>query len=131
VFVSGKSFQLSPMFARDKRSSLFSLIAFDEEKNVFFLIIETGLTANVKHPSDQFSVQRVSSKSGNEVLTPVSFINLAGNIISVKEPLMAQEGPTGRNRSLPVKIAPKPSPMHLTAAIALSQLAGDVGEERL
>ena len=34
-----------------------------------------------------------------------------------------------QNRSLLVKIAPKPSPMHLTAAIALSELAGDANDD--
>lgn len=34
-----------------------------------------------------------------------------------------------QNRSRLVKIAPKPSPMHLTAAIALSELAGDANDD--
>ena len=75
---------------------------------------------------------------GNDVLsTPFSFINVGGNLIAatkfvttnqsfVKDPSAEGKRPASINRSgQPVKIAPKPSPMHLTAAIALSELAVD------
>ncbi len=75
---------------------------------------------------------------GNDVLsTPFSFINVGGNLITATKFVTANQSfakdtsakgkrPTSISSSgQPVKIAPKPSPMHLTAAIALSELAVD------
>ena len=64
-------------------------------------------------------------------MTPISFINVGGKwlatkVVSANQPLVKNQiAAVSKDGSQLVKIAPKPSPMHLTAAIALSELAGD------
>jgi hypothetical protein len=83
---------------------------------------------NLSRPSRQI---KSTSKPSNDT-TPISFINVGGNWLATKvvQPTVkdrsSQIAAFSKDRSShPVKIAPKPSPMHLTAAIALSELAGD------
>jgi hypothetical protein len=100
--------------------------------------------ASLSKPTRRTTTATSSQRNAGQIFaesSPLSFINVGGNLIATKfitaNSFVANSGSTlttfdeksvgGR---VPVKIAPKPSPMHLTAAIALSELAGEVNEDQ-